>query len=191
MSDDNSKDEQGAGASGDPLQSNDSRGQQAPAGDQPPEKTSGSEDLAAIRKQLLKERADRRALESKLSEHERAAMSDQEKAVAAARDEGRAQALATAGKRLAAAEFRAAAAGKVPNIDAILEVIDPGKFISEDGEPNLEAINAMVAKLSETPKEKEPESQQKLPANLGFPQGVRDRSTNGSPDADWMRVGTK
>jgi hypothetical protein len=169
-------------------QENTSQEQNEPAGNEPPpEKPSGADDVAAIRKQLLKERAEKRALESKLSEHERAAMSDQEKAVAAARDEGRAQALQTAGKRLAAAEFRAAAAGKVPNIDAILEVIDPAKFISDDGEPNLEAINVMVTKLAAAPEKKEPEA--KLPAGIAFPGGVRERSTNGSADTDWMRLG--
>lgn len=160
----------------------------APAGD----KASSTDDLAAMRKQLLKERADRRALESKLSEHERNAMTDQEKAVAAARDEGRAQALSTAGKRLAAAEFRAAAAGKVLNIDAILEMIDPSKFIDDQGEPDLDAIATMVGRLAAAPerKDKEPE-QPRMPANLSFPSGVRDASQNGQADSDWLRASTK
>jgi hypothetical protein len=164
--------------------------QQQEAGSQAADKSSGTDDLAAMRKQLLKERADRRALESKLSEHERNAMTDQEKAVAAARDEGRAQALSVAGKRLAAAEFRAAAAGKVPNIDAILEMIDPSKFIDDQGEPDLDAIAAMVTRLAAAPERKE-KDEQRMPANLSFPSGVRDASQNGAADTDWLRSAAK
>lgn len=140
-----------------------------------------ADDVAGLQKILAAERKSRRELESKLAEHERAAMSDQEKAVAAARDEGRNEALTQAGKRLAAAEFRAAAAGKLQNADALLDVIDPTKFVGEDGEPNRELIEATVAKLAAGQSDSKKDD---APAGLVFPGGVREPAQD---NGDWLR----
>jgi hypothetical protein len=79
-----------------------------------------------------------------------AAMTDQERAVAEAELRGRTAALAGAGTRLARAEIRAAAAGRV-DADALsgfLEYADLSKFLGADGEPDAKAIEAAVGRLA-------------------------------------------
>lgn len=74
----------------------------------------------------------------------KAAMSEQERAVAEAEARGRTAAIAESAARLARAEFRAAAAGRVDNIDDLLEDLNLAKFVGEDGEPDVKAIKARV-----------------------------------------------
>jgi hypothetical protein len=78
-----------------------------------------------------------------------AAMTEQERAVAEAEERGKAAATAAAAERLARAEFRAAASGRVDKdtLDAYLDDADLKKFIGADGEPDTKAIAARIAKL--------------------------------------------
>lgn len=79
-----------------------------------------------------------------------AAMSDTERAVAEAEQRGRSAALQSAGIRLAKAELRAAAAGKVAPeaLDGFLEYADLNRFVDpESGEPDEKAISAAIKKL--------------------------------------------
>lgn len=78
-----------------------------------------------------------------------AAMSETEKAVAEARAAGAADAAKQAGPRLVRAEFRAAATGSVDReaLDAYLEDVDLTKFLTEDGEPDIKAIEARIKRL--------------------------------------------
>ncbi|MGE3795104.1 MAG: hypothetical protein AB7I38_14415 [Dehalococcoidia bacterium] len=69
-------------------------------------------------------------------------MSEQEKAVAAARDEGRKAATDELTDKLLRAEFKAAAAGKLP--DGLVEAIDVKRFLTEDGEADTAAIAKFV-----------------------------------------------
>jgi hypothetical protein len=87
-----------------------------------------------------------------LKKFKQSAMSDQDKAIAEAEQRGRTAALSQAGTRLAKAELRAAAAGRVDadQLDGFLEFADLAKFVGEDGEPNTKAIKAAVDRL--TPK---------------------------------------
>lgn len=79
-----------------------------------------------------------------------AAMTENEKAIAEAEQRGRSAALAAAGTRLAKAEFRASAAGKVPAdaLDGFLEYADLKRFVDDDGEPDTKAIAAAIKKLA-------------------------------------------
>lgn len=87
---------------------------------------------------------------SDLKKRAAAAMTEQERAVAEAEQRGRSAALKDSGSRLARAEFRAAAAGKVSTsaLDGFLEYADLGRFVGDDGEPDEKAIAAAVKKLS-------------------------------------------
>jgi hypothetical protein len=98
-------------------------------------------------------------------------------AIAAAREQGRAEAAREAGLRLAAAEFRAAAAGRIANPDAALGVLDMSKLVT-DGEPDKDAIAALVDQLAAIP-----------PAAPGrVPAGPRSAGpANGG--GDWVREG--
>lgn len=79
-----------------------------------------------------------------------AAMTEQERAVTEAEQRGRTAALANAGTRLARAEIRAAAAGRVDKgaLDGFLEYADLAKFVGTDGEPDGKAIEAAVVKIA-------------------------------------------
>lgn len=94
----------------------------------------------------LKQKADR------LAELEAAQQTEMERAVAKAREEAaqqaRTEALTTVGQRLVKAEFKAEAAGKVKDLDAVLEDLNLTKFLTEDGEPDSKAIKAAVARLA-------------------------------------------
>lgn len=77
------------------------------------------------------------------------AMTEQERAVAEAEQRGATTALAKTGARLARAEFRASAAGRVDPaaVDGFLEYADLTKFVGDDGEPDARAIEAAVKRL--------------------------------------------
>jgi hypothetical protein len=75
-------------------------------------------------------------------------MTEAEAAVAAARAEGAAEATKAAGLKLAAAEFRAAAAGKLADPAAALAALDLSRFVGDDGEPDRKKIGDLIDKLA-------------------------------------------
>lgn len=75
-------------------------------------------------------------------------MSDTDKAVAAARTEGRIEAMKEAGAKLTEARIRVAAAGRNVDIDALIEGANLAKFIDSDGEPDDKAIHAWVDRVA-------------------------------------------
>ena len=77
-------------------------------------------------------------------------MTEAEKAIAKARDEGKAEAALEHAQELAAAEFRAQAAGKITNPDAALAVLDLAKLL-KDGKPDKTAIGKLVEQLAAVP----------------------------------------
>lgn len=83
-----------------------------------------------------------------LEQLRQSAMTEQEKAVAAAKAEGRTEALRTIGARLVDAEVKAAVAGRNVNVEALLDGLDRSRFLDDEGEPNTRAINAWVEKLA-------------------------------------------
>ncbi|MGW4663188.1 hypothetical protein [Streptosporangium sandarakinum] len=135
-----------------------------------PEETPVDE-LTGLKTALDKERADRKtfekeakrakALEAELAKLREAGQTEAEKAIAKAREEAAAQArgevLSTVGQRLVRAEIRAAAAGKVADIDALLEDLNLAKFLTDDGEPDSKAIGEAVKRWAKAaPAEKTP-----------------------------------
>lgn len=107
-------------------------------------------------------------------------MSETEKAVAQARAEGRAEALAAAMGRLASAEIRAAAAGRLTDeqLEALLEATNTAVFIGEDGDIDRAKVQRFVDGIAP------PLTEEPVPA--GFPdlgQGARSGSLalNGDP----------
>jgi len=84
-----------------------------------------------------------------LEKFKQAAMTDQEKAVAEAEQRGRSAVLAETGKKLAAAEFRAAAATAGVNLGDAADLIDTSKFVDDKGDVDSAAITAAVKKLAQ------------------------------------------
>lgn len=97
---------------------------------------------------LRDERAQRAALQKQLDDERAAHMTEQEKALAKARAEGRKEAEAEAALRLAAAEFRFAATGRIADPTAALDLIDKSKLLGANGEPDPKAIAAAVERLA-------------------------------------------
>lgn len=87
-----------------------------------------------------------------LKRFKQGAMSDQEKAIEDAKQAGRTEALTSTGARLARAELKAAAAGRVPEaqLTGFLQYADLSKFVGADGEPDERAIKAAIDQLAPT-----------------------------------------
>jgi flagellar biosynthesis/type III secretory pathway protein FliH len=132
-----------------------------------------ADDRAELRAALDRERAKAKEFEQQLAQLRQQGMSDQEKAVEKAREEGRAEAVKQAGLRVAAAEFRAAAQGKIADVDATLGVLDLTGFVSDTGEVDRAKIKDLVDKLAKS-----------LPAAPGrVPAGPHGPA----PDGDFFR----
>lgn len=117
------------------------------------------------------------AAAKELEQFRQASMSDQEKAVATARAEARAEALREVGAERVADAVRVAAAGRSVDVDALLEGLDRSRFLDDEGQPDVNAIAAWVDRVAPKPTENAP---------TGFPdlgQGARGSSAalNGDP----------
>lgn len=73
---------------------------------------------------------------------------DEEKALLAAKAEGRSEALQETGVKLVDAEVRAATAGRNVDADALLEGLDRTKFLDDQGDPDREQIKAWVDRVA-------------------------------------------
>lgn len=105
--------------------------------------TKANQEAAKYRKEL-------RAAQAELEKVRQAGLSEQERAVAAAKAEGLTAAQRAAAPRLVRAELRAAAAEAGLGKDALagfLEYADLSKFVTDDGEPDDKAIAAAVKRL--------------------------------------------
>ncbi|GAA0579282.1 hypothetical protein [Streptomyces crystallinus] len=78
-----------------------------------------------------------------------AAMTEQERAIEAARSEARTAVLSEVGNQLVAAEMRAQAASTGATLPAP-DYLNLARFLGEDGQPDTKAINAFVTTLSQS-----------------------------------------
>jgi hypothetical protein len=141
---------------------------------QPAPAPAPADPAAELRAALEAERNTRKELETKIAQLTQATMSETEKAVAKAREEGKAEASAASALILVAAEFRIAAAGKIANIDAAVDMLDLSKLLDADGKPDRKKIEALVAQLAAVP-----------PPGGHVPAGPRTPAANGNED--WLR----
>lgn len=124
-----------------------------------------AEDLATLRDKATKHDA----LEAEL-------MSDRDKAIAEARETAEREAKSGLLPKLVNAEFRAAAAGKVPaeRLAAALEFTDTAKFV-KDGEVDAEKVAKFIESITPTQ-----QTGKKGPSSLGL--GSRQQSGSGPGD---------
>jgi hypothetical protein len=121
------------------------------------------------------ERKQRKAAEAKLDKLAKDGMTEQERLVAEARAEGKAEAADEHARALAAAEFKAAAAGRLANPEGALARLDLSKLV-KDGKPDTAAIAAAVDDLAA------------VPAPPGrVPAGPRTPGA-GPGEGDWLRA---
>lgn len=127
---------------------------------------------AAKWKALSRKHENANAQALKELEHLRTAqMSDAEKAIAEAERRGREAATAELSKQLAEARLRAAASGRVSDVDALVELVDVSKFVTENGVDDA-AIAATIERFTKVlPAAPQPKFDD---VELG-PQGKRQR----------------
>lgn len=157
------------------------------------EPAKGEEPLGpAGEKALAEERAARKAAEkqakdaqTELDKVRKANMTDQEKAVAEARAEGRKEALATATDRLLRAEVKAAAGNKLADPgDAVAHLRDAGgldRFLTDDGEVDTKAVASAIDDLVKA------KPYLASAAKPGALPGGGARPSNGVTPDDWLR----
>lgn len=151
------------------------------------------EDRAKGNADAVKERD---ALKTELEQFRQSTMSEQEKLLAKAVQEaeakGRGDALGAVGQRLVRAEFRALAAGGIPDLDGVLDDLNLSKFVGADGEPDTKAIEAAVKRLT-PPKPAEPATPVQAASAPGprpdLTQGTRQTMPlNGDPVLDAVKA---
>lgn len=103
--------------------------------------------LARKNEERAKANASAQAELDKLRE---ATATEQDKAIEQARKEASTEAAKTFGSRLAEAQFRVAASGRLDGdqLEGLLEVVDLGRFVDEHGDPDIEAITAAVSRVA-------------------------------------------
>lgn len=129
---------------------------------------------------LRHERSQHKDTAEQLAKLKSSVETDRERALEAARAEGYTAAFKELAVRLAAAEFRAAAAGRLSDPSAAVEYIDLRRFVKEDGEPDTRAIHDAVDKLVAAAAAAEPGHAPTLP------QGPR--STAPAERQDWIQA---
>jgi len=135
---------------------------------EPPQDDTASE----LRTALEQERRRHRETMQTLAALQQQGMTDQEKAVAEAKALGRAEAIKEAGLKVAAAEFRAMAAGKLADPDAALELLNLSQFVDDNGDVDKKALAKMVERLVA----------QLAPAGARIPAGAMGDGSGGDPD---------
>lgn len=108
-------------------------------------------------------------------------MSDQEKAVAAARAEGLAEGMATGAAKVVRAEIRAAAAGRLSadQLTTLLEGINLAAFLGDDGEVDEPKVARFVDGIA--PKPDEDEGSGTFPDLGQGARGGQNAALNGDP----------
>lgn len=150
---------------------------ETPEDDQPAELgDAGKKAIDRMKAERNAAQAQAKALEKELEEIKRSQMTDQEKAIAEARAEARAEALAEAGSNIAAAEFKAAAAGRLEDdqLTTLLDGLDLKAFLT-DGQVDTAKIASFMDGIAP------PQGERRMTSDLG--QGARTTSTalNGDP----------
>lgn len=84
---------------------------------------------------------------SELEKQRKASMTEAERAVVEAREQGRTAAVQEYGRRLATSEIRAEAAAAGAEVGGVFDYLDLARFVGEDGEPDAKAIKTFVATL--------------------------------------------
>lgn len=115
----------------------------------------------------------------RVEELERQNMTELEQAVAKARDEATATVRAEMGASLAAEAIRAAATGRVADVDALLEGVNPAKWLDENGSPDRDAIAAWIDRVAPPKTEPEQAGSPLLPPGFyDLAQGTRSAATS-------------
>lgn len=115
----------------------------------------GKQALARMKEQREAAKAEAVALKAELEQFKQAQMSEAEKAIAQAREEGKTEGRKEAtdqwSTQAVTAEFKAAFADREFDVDTYLESINTAKFLTDDGQINSTAITELANKLAPKP----------------------------------------
>ena len=104
----------------------------------------------------------------KLAEIEDANKTEQEKLIAEAVKATRGEVLSEVGQKLAAAKIEAALTGIVPDPSSVVEDLNLGKYLTEDGDVDVDAVKALREKFSSI-------AGTKKPAEVDLKQGAQGK----------------
>jgi len=158
--------------------------QDPPANDPPPDQpdepkpdTNPETEVKRLSSALAAERKARAIAEREANKLRDATATDAEKAVQAAKDEGRAEALKEMAGRLVETEVRAAAAGRLADPADAVRLLDVAEFVGDDGAIDREAIGAAIAELIEAKPYLATEPKPSGNGQRKAPQGTRPGAT--------------
>lgn len=151
-------------------------------GDQTPDLTAEVDKWKAqARKHEERAKANAQAAKE-LEEFKRQSMSETEKAIDEARTSARREALVEAGGKVAAAEIRAAATGRMDEdqLDTLIDNVNLARFVDEDGEVDRQAVAQFVDGIAPKPSD---ETTAIVPT-LDMGQGTRNAGQNAALNGD-------
>jgi hypothetical protein len=148
--------------------------------DQPKPDDNPETEVKRLTSALNAERKARAVAEREANKLRDLTATDAEKAVQAAKEEGRAEAVKEMAGRLVETEVRAAAAGKLADPADAVRLLDVAEFVGDDGTIDRAAIDSAIAELVES---KPYLAAEKASSNGHHkaPQGTRPGAT---PEAD-------
>lgn len=123
---------------------------EAPAPEQPDLQAEVEKWKALSRKHEDKAKANAKA-QQELDRLRQESMSEQERAVEAARQQARSETLAELGQARVGDAFRVAAAGRSLDIDTLLEGVNLSNFLDEDGNPDTVKVGDWVERIAPLP----------------------------------------
>lgn len=142
-----------------------------------PEKAAMAEALAKANAEAKKYRLEAKAQAEALEKLNQASMTDLERAVAEAKSSAYTDALRTVGARLVDAEVRAAAAGRPIDVKALLDGLDRNRFLTDDGEPDVDAITKFLDRIAPLVEPSEPRRAQVPTGPRGGPPPTDDAAS--------------
>lgn len=136
-----------------------------------------------LRSEAAKYRSEAKTAAEELEKLRVAAMSEQERAIAEARIEGRTLALHELGSRLVDAEIRAAASGRLKDgqMRILLQGLNRSAFLTDDGAVDEKAVREFVNGIAPAPAE--PQGPPPDPRFPDFGQGQRGPSPAANDDS--------
>jgi hypothetical protein len=141
--------------------------------------------LEAERKARREAEKAHKALKAELDEIRSSAMTEQEKAVAQAKAEGRSEGLAAAATKVVAAEFKAAAAGRLDTdaLAILLDGLNLVAFMDEDGNVDTDKVQSFVDGIAPAPASVEDDLHAQF-KTLDLGQGSRNPNPNAALNSD-------
>lgn len=110
--------------------------------------TAEAEKWKALAKKHEQRAKDNATAAKELADLKRSQMTEQERAVATARDEARSEVLREVGTQRVDDAFRVALAGRDVDDDALLEGLDKAAFLNDEGQPDRDRIGAWVDRIA-------------------------------------------